>query len=435
MDVERALVSKIASTGQVEDVLSEGIRIDHFEDEECRDLFRYVVEHKRRHKLAPSLEAIKTDNPDFTFNFASDALSYLIEKMKVLAKRRLADELLDQLAQACDDPEMAKDIDLHFLDVSRQLATVVPSTRVAFYKEIEKRIDDFEKKKAEGKPPGIPYGFPTLDEWTGGLKPWQMASVSAFTGAGKSTLGMRFATNFFLQDFTPLYVSLEMDAEEIFEKIDSMILGIDSRSMMHLRLDQDKIDNWREFAAEAQERAGDIPVIDSMRYCTVDHIYAEMVRHLPDVCIIDYIQLMRSPNKNRFGSRWEDIQETARELKAVARTLKIPIIVLAQTDRSGAKEGATLENIGGSISISQDSDVAIGLFQNEDMREESEMEMRVLKNRGGRLGKFQAQWDHEGSNYRELGVRDIFRRDRKAAEAKTGNPFKKAQQNDKEEGV
>lgn len=410
MDVERALVSKIASTGQVEDVLAEGIRLDHFEQEDCRDLFRYIIDHKRRYKTPPTLEAIKDDNKGFEFFFDSNALNYVIDKMKILARKRVADTMLEQLAAACDDPDMVGDIDAHFLDASRQLAQVVPSTRVAYFKEVEKRIELYDQKKAEGKPPGIPYGFPTLDEWTGGLKPWQMASVSAFTGAGKSTLGMRFSTNFFLQDFTPLYLSLEMDADEIFEKIDSMILGIDSRSMMHLRLDDDKIENWKDFAAEAREKAGDIPVIDSMRYCTVDHVYAEMVRHMPDVCIVDYIQLMKSPNKNRFGNRWEDIQDTARELKAVARTLKIPIIILAQTDRSGAKEGATLDNVGGSIAISQDSDVALGLFQNEDMKEESEMEMRVLKNRGGRLGTFTSQWDHEKSSYRELTAKDIFGR-------------------------
>jgi replicative DNA helicase len=411
VDVERAIVSKIASTGDVESVLADGIRVDHFISEDCRQLFRYIVEHKRLHRLPPSLEAIKSDNPNFEFFFSQDALSYLIEKMKVLVKRRLADELLDQLAQACDDPDMAKDIDLHFLDVSRQLATIVPTTRIASFKEIEPRIAEYERKKAEGKPPGIPYGFPTLDEWTGGIKPWQMVSISAFTGAGKSTIGNRIATNLFLQGKSPLIISLEMDADEIFEKIDSMILGIDSRSMMHLRLRDQHISSWRDHAINMRERVGDIKVIDSLRYCTVDNVYAEMVRHLPDVCIVDYIQLMRSPRRpGHQGDRWAELQDTARELKAVARTLKIPIVVLAQTNRSGAREGATLDNIGGTISIAQDSDVAIGLFQDEDMREADEMQIRVLKNRGGRLGQFAALWDHEQSNYRELTPKDMFRR-------------------------
>lgn len=412
MDIERALVSKIASTGQVEDVLAESISVDMFADSEgCGRVFQYIVDHKRRHGSAPSLEAIKDDNPDFEFNFTQDALTYLVEKMKVLVKRRMADHMLEQLAKACDDPDESKDIDLHFMDASRQLAMAVPSQRVALFSDMKRRVEAYQERVRSGKTLGIPTGFPTLDEKTGGVKPWQLWSINAFTGIGKSTLGTRFATNFYAQGYTPLIVSLEMDAEEIFTKIESMLLGIDSTAMMNLRLSEDQVKHWEEYADELVSDVADIPVIDSIRSCTVDHVFAEAVRHKPHVVIVDYIQLMRGRSRiGGRGNRWEEIQETAQEFKAVCRMLKIPHIILAQTQRSGAREGATLENVGGSISISQDSDVSIGMHQDEDMREEQEMELRILKNRGGPLGRFSCLWEHETSNYRELTARDIFGR-------------------------
>jgi replicative DNA helicase len=92
--------------------------------------------------------------------------------------------------------------------------------------------------------------------------------------------------------------------------------------------------------------------------------------------------------------------------------LKIPIIVAAQTNRSGAREGAALDNVGGGLSIVQDADIVVGMNQDDEMKEEKTMELRLQKNRGGPLLTFNAIWDHDTLTYREEGLKDRFRRRR-----------------------
>lgn len=411
MDLERAIISKVISTGQIEDTLSKGLRVDLFYDDECQDMFEYLLEHKRRYKSAPSLDAVRQDRPGWEQEIVQDSLDYLIDKFVVLAKKRLAQEMVVELAKACDDPVRAANIDIEFLEVSRKLATLVPSTEVGRFKQdMEKRIDDHERDQAKGVPPGVPFGFPWLDAATGGMQQHEFATVSGFSGLGKSTFLISTAFNAFMAEYTPLYVSLEMERKQLLRKWDAMAANLDYTKMKQLQLPPEAYEDWREAKEEMMKKSGEIPVIDSIRQCTPDHIFAEAVRHKPDLIIVDYISLMRSSRPSRNANIWQSVTEITQDLKQVARTLKIPILAAAQTNRSGAKDGAELDNIGASISIVQDSDIVIGLHADDEMKERKEMEIRLRKNRDGRLGEFKAIWDHENMIFREKNLNDMFSR-------------------------
>jgi replicative DNA helicase len=107
---------------------------------------------------------------------------------------------------------------------------------------------------------------------------------------------------------------------------------------------------------------------------------------------------------------WQSITEITQDLKQVARTLKIPILAAAQTNRAGGKEGAELDNVGGSLSIIQDSDIVVGLFADDEMKAQKEMEIRLRKNRDGKIGEFRAVWDHEKMEYRQKTLKDTYGR-------------------------
>jgi replicative DNA helicase len=180
--------------------------------------------------------------------------------------------------------------------------------------------------------------------------------------------------------------------------------------MKQLALEPEQMKRWREYREEIRETTAEIPIIDNIRFCTPEHVYAETVRYKPDVVVIDYISLMRSGRPGQKGnSMWQAITEITQDLKQNARVLGIPILAAAQTNRSGGKDGAELDNIGNSISIVQDSDKVIGLFADDEMKQRKEIEIRLNKNRRGRLGKFKALWDHDAQQFREENLRDFKR--------------------------
>ena len=412
MDVERALVSKLdLDTGRMEEAITKGVELTHFADDQCREMFDYIIGHYRRYNAPPSIDAIKADRPKWEFLYPEDPLDYLIDRFIGIVKRRFAQEFAIELARRADDPDSGDTIDLQFLDVARKLALLVPSTRVARFKEMGSRIIDYERMQAEGKTVGVPFGFRSLDEWTGGIQPHEFVSVAGFSGLGKSTLLMALAFNMWVKGFTPLFVSLEMEAKAILRRFDAMATGLDYWRLKHLDLEEVGLETWRVAAEKIQARPCDIAVIDSIRGCSPDHVFAETVRHKPDIVFLDYIGLMRSNRpQSRGASMWQTLTEITQDLKQNARTLGIPIVAAAQTNRSGAKDGAEMDNVGGSISIVQDPDIVLGLFADDEMRAEKRMEIRLIKNRDGRLGSFKAIWDHESQHFREEVMGDHFKR-------------------------
>lgn len=411
MDIENALVSKIVATGQLDLAVTKGIKPEHFADEEVRDVYVYLLQHTRVYKSPPSMEVVEEDWPKFEFEYVEDSLEFVIDRFIKLVKRRLANKYAVELAKACEDPKRSENIDLEFLEVSRELATVVPSTQVHRFSDMDKRLKEYELRAKEDKPTGIPFGYPQLDEWTGGIQSYEFGVISGFSSVGKSTMLHAVAFNQYASGFTPLIISLEMEAKALLRKFDAMAASLDYYKLKQLHLEDEQLDNWRETAKQIREGVQDILIIDNIRHCTPDHVFAETVRHKPDIVIVDYLSLMKSSNP-RAASLWQGLTEITQELKQNARTLHIPILAAAQTNRQGGKDGAELDNIGYSLSVVQDADIVIGLFADEDMKLEKEMEVRLNKNRDGRLGKFKTIWDHENMIFREETGRDYFNRKR-----------------------
>lgn len=412
MNVEKCLVSKLIATGQYEKVVACDITADMFVDEEAANMFEYVAHHARRYKSTPSMETAKDDNPDFDFEHVQEPLEYVIDKFMTLVRKRMAQERVKDLAEAIGDPERAAKIELEFLEAARHIAMSVPSTQVSRFSDIDQRAADYERRAREGDKPGIPFGFPTLDDYTGGIQPHEFVTVSAFSGIGKSTLLNAIAFNVWAsdEDRVSMYISLEMESQALLSRFDAMVAGLNYKKLKQLNLDEESKEKWVKTAAQIKKRLKnrDILILDKIRSCTPDKVYAEMMKHDPDIVFLDYLSLMKSSQPNRTNSMWQGIMEITQDLKQTARTLGTPIVAAAQTNRSGKKEGADLDNIGYGLSIVQDSDIIIGLHADDEMKKAKRMEIRINKNREGALGKFRCVWDHENMEFREEQKSDVF---------------------------
>jgi replicative DNA helicase len=123
-------------------------------------------------------------------------------------------------------------------------------------------------------------------------------------------------------------------------------------------------------------------------------------RHGVDLIVIDYLQLLRSPSKRAQENRQIEVAEISSGIKALAKELRVPIVVLAQLNRNpesrtgGSKGKPRLSDLRESGSIEQDADVVGLLWREEyyadddDSRKESEgrSELIIAKQRNGPVG-------------------------------------------------
>jgi len=213
---------------------------------------------------------------------------------------------------------------------------------------------------------GVPTGYRELDKMTSGLHAGQMVVIAARPSMGKTALALNIAENCAIDHNLPVGVfSLEMSSEELIKRM------LCSRAKVNLRAIRDGFLSEHHFhpLTTAASQLMKAPLyIDDSAGLTISQVRARARRlkqqHDIQLLVIDYMQLLRAPSRRADLSRQVEIADISAGIKALAKELKIPIIVLSQLNRQPEqREGGRpkLADLRESGAIEQDADV-VGLL-------------------------------------------------------------------------
>lgn len=215
---------------------------------------------------------------------------------------------------------------------------------------------------------GIATGFPDLDKLTSGLHNGNMIVIAARPSMGKTSLGMNICEHIVLELKQPAgFFSLEMTADEL------VLRSLCSCARVNLRSINEGFMSERDFprltSAAGLMRTSKI-YIDDTGGLTIMQFRARARRMVQmfgvKVIIADYLQLFRSPTKRGNENRQQEVSDISAAIKALAKELRIPIIVLCQLNRDiekGSWRKPKLSDIRESGSIEQDGDVIGFLYK------------------------------------------------------------------------
>lgn len=265
------------------------------------------------------------------------------------------------------------------------------------------------EEKAEGLQ-GIPTPLPKLNKYTSGWGPGQLITVGARTGVGKSVFAIMSAVNAAKAGKSVLFFSLEMSGPEIADRIMACMSGVSMGKLKQGRLNEEErkhVDSIRDELAEMNL------IIDTDAYATVDSVRAKALRQAQtdeglDMIILDYLQLLRSTSK--MSSRQEIIADQSRNMKLIAKSLGVPIMILAQLNRAkdteDVNQSPTLDNIRESGAIAMDSDIVVLLHRDQAVDNNTPMTQVILeKNRNGESKKTIMCYSNlECSNFRQAST-------------------------------
>ena len=255
----------------------------------------------------------------------------------------------------------------------------------------------YERK---GSITGISTGFVEFDRMTSGLHPSEMVVIAARPSMGKTALAMNIAEYVAINEKLAVGVfSLEMSSQQLVQRL------LCSRARVNLQRVRDGFLGERDFpslTAAASKLAEAKMFIDDSASLSILELRAKARRlkaqHDVSLIIVDYLQLLRSTTRRAQDNRQLEISEISSGLKALAKDLKIPIIVVAQLNRqpeqrTGGKP--RLSDLRESGSIEQDADL-VGLLVRPEMYEEDEearvekageAELIIAKQRNGPVGE------------------------------------------------
>ena len=272
---------------------------------------------------------------------------------------------------------------------------------------------------------GLPTGYPELDKMTAGLQPEELIILAARPAVGKTAFALNIAQNIGTRtDRSVAIFSLEMGAESL---VNRMLCAEGTIEASHLRTGQLTEEEWHHLIMAMGSLSRTSIFIDDTPGIKVSEIRARCRRLAQEkgnlgLILIDYLQLIEGSGRE---SRQQEVSEISRQLKKLAKELKVPVIALSQLSRSVEQrqdKRPVLSDIRESGSIEQDADIVAFLYREdyyqrqgteEDKNEEEQavddvIEVIIEKNRSGARGTVELLFKKEYNKFASISRRDDY---------------------------
>ncbi len=299
-----------------------------------------------------------------------------------------------------DVPQLLDDVERDIFTIGEtRFRKSVPDMR----DEVFAALENIEKMyQQRGRISGLETGFTVFDQMTDGLHPGEMIIVAARPSMGKTALAMNIVEHVALNLEEPKPVgvfSLEMSTQQLVQRMLCSRARVNMKKIRSGMLARAEHGKLNDAAAALSESA---IFIDDTASMTILELRAKARRlrdrHRVEMIAIDYLQLCRSTTRRGQENRQIEIAEISSGIKALAKELEIPIIVLAQLNRQPEARGGgkpRMSDLRESGSLEQDADVVALLVRPEvyedDEENRSEMagkaELIIAKQRNGPVGE------------------------------------------------
>ncbi|MDO5078021.1 replicative DNA helicase [Streptococcus minor] len=333
--------------------------------------------------------------------------------------RKLIERLTDSVNQAYDGSD---DSDTIIANAEKALIDVSEGASRSGFKKIDDVLNlNFENLEARSQQTsditGIASGYPALDMMTTGFHEEELIILAARPAVGKTAFALNVAQNIGTKlGLTVAIFSLEMGAESLVDRMLASEGVINSRS---IRTGQLTDEEWQKLMIAQSNLARSSIYIDDTPGIRVTEIRSRARKLAQEtgnlgLILIDYLQLITG---NGRESRQQEVSEISRQLKILAKELKVPVIALSQLSRSIEQrqdKRPMLSDLRESGSIEQDADIVAFLHRDDYYHNEEEegsipnntVEIIIEKNRSGARGSVELMFQKEYNKFSSISKRE-----------------------------
>lgn len=257
------------------------------------------------------------------------------------------------------------------------------------FNELGEQVEEKARLKAEGKALRTPTGFYTLDYLTyGGFNAGNLVILAARPSVGKTAVMLQMARAAASAGKAVNLYNLEMMNTELAQRFLFATEQVTPLQMAKANVD------WKSFEIASGQFASK-PIYLSDSLFTEDEIIADITLNVQsgkcDIVFIDYLGLVTFADTKSTPAY--AIAAFTKRLKSLAKSCKIPIVLLCQLNRSSASEKRSpqLYDLRDSGAVEQDADTVLMLERATESLDGKEVYMWVRKNRGGSAGEVRVE--------------------------------------------
>jgi len=346
---------------------------------------------------------------------------------QIVAEKSLLRQLINKMTQSVERAyEQEWTADDVLAEAEKGLIDVQQGRNTHGFRKIEEVLniafDEIElHSKQDSNITGVATGYPLLDAMTTGLHEEELIILAARPAVGKTAFALNIAQNIGTKtDKTVAVFSLEMGAESL---VNRMIASEGLIESHHLRTGHLTDEEWNNLTIAMGTLANANIYIDDTPGIKISEIRARARKLAQEtgnlgLIVIDYLQLITG---NGRENRQQEVSEISRQLKILAKELKVPVIALSQLSRGVEQrqdKRPVLSDIRESGSIEQDADIVAFLYredyydrshgeEHEEMEQDNTVEVIIEKNRSGSRGTVKLMFIKEYNKFSSIDSRYI----------------------------
>lgn len=348
----------------------------------------------------------------------------IVEQKSLL--RRLIQTATDIVAKGFEQDE---DVEFILDEAERQILEVSEKRNRSGFLAISDVLSDsiaqIEQLSQQGDDiTGLPTGYHALDKMTAGLQSEELIILAARPAVGKTAFALNIAQNVGTKTNESVAIfSLEMSAESL---VNRMLCSEGSIEASHLKTGQLTDEEWNSLIVAMGSLSRANIFIDDTPGIKISEIRAKcrkLVQEQGDLglILIDYLQLIEGTGRE---NRQQEVSEISRQLKKLAKELKVPVIALSQLSRGVEQrqdKRPVLSDIRESGSIEQDADIVAFLYRDDYYQRDGEdgddepvqesnniIEVIIEKNRSGARGTVELMFIKEYNKFTSISPREEF---------------------------
>jgi replicative DNA helicase len=282
-----------------------------------------------------------------------------------------------------------------------QLEQTKISTECHIKQAVSVALDHIDQAYQQGGTiPGLTTGLINLDGLIGGLQEGLLYIIAGRPGTGKTALMITMAVNAARKEKAAIgIITMEQSNTQIAIRMLASLSRIDSVDLSRGSLQEE---DWPRLTSASGVASGLNIWLDEKPAQSLAYIIRRArewkYKHGIRALLLDYLQLVQTAEGRE--TRSEKLGAITKGLRALAKELKIPVISLAQLNRSledrVKDRRPLLSDLRDSGEIEQDADTTMMLYRdelyNEDSQDKGMAEIIVRKQRDGQLGTVHAAW-------------------------------------------
>uniref|UniRef100_A0A7U4DLU1 Replicative DNA helicase n=1 Tax=Geobacillus sp. (strain Y4.1MC1) TaxID=581103 RepID=A0A7U4DLU1_GEOS0 len=271
---------------------------------------------------------------------------------------------------------------------------------------------------------GVDTGLIDLNRLIGGFQKNDLIIIAGRPSTGKTAFALNIAMNHLKNGGVVDLFSLEMSEDQLLKRMLSAVARVNSKRWSDKNFSKEDYEKIVQAIGIMGNWTGVLKDKPAQTVAEIRSTVRQSMKHFPNqthLIVIDYLQLIQPVGY--FERHDLAIGEITKQLKNIAKEYHVPVVLLSQLNRgveSRADKRPMMSDIRDSGSVEQDADVIISLYRDDYYNQPSIpsstsiVELNVLKNRNGQIGRVEAAFQKEFGLFLNLMKHSDMQNDRKS---------------------